>query len=252
MKVPKNVFRVKADRPDKRDFKYNFLKSPTPRKVVDLRMWASPVEDQLQLGSCVGQAIVGAFELMINQLFPEKFVDLSRLFVYYNARLYEGGYYLDEDAGAYVRDGIKAVNKWGVCTETLWPYVIEQFASAPSIQSYEDAKTRVIQNYYRMTTLGDVIDALNSSYPVVISMNVYDSFYNLTDSSMDTLPMPAAREELIGGHAVSLVGYDLNKRLLLARNSFGADWGNNGYFWIPFEYAGKDVMDCWFFTINVA
>lgn len=251
MLVPKSIFRVRADRPDDRDYDYNFARDPNPKSVVDLRHLASPVEDQLHLGSCVGQAIVGAFELMINQLYPGKFIDLSRLFVYYNARLYEGGYYLNEDVGAYVRDGIKAVNKWGVCAERLWPYVVEEFASPPSIQSYEDAKSRIIRNYYRVYSVEDMIDAMNKGYPVVISMNVYDSFYNLSYPGLDVLDMPSSYEDLIGGHAVALVGYDLDKKMLLARNSFGLDWGDRGYFWIPFDYAVKDLMDCWVFTIEL-
>ena len=80
------LFGVKADKIDWRDRPYNFARDANPRDVVDLRPWASPVEDQLHLGSCVGQAVVGAYELMINKQFPSQFIDLSRLFVYYNAR----------------------------------------------------------------------------------------------------------------------------------------------------------------------
>jgi C1A family cysteine protease len=249
MPLSNNAFRVKADRPDWRDYNYSFARNPNPRQAVDLRPWCSPVEDQLHLGSCVGQAVVGAFELMINKLYPEKFVDLSRLFVYYNARALDNAIY--EDVGAYTRDGIKAVNKWGVCNELIWPYIIDRFAFAPSIQSYSDAKNRLIKNYYRVNTLDDMIDAIDSDYPIVISMNVYNSFYDLEYGDQNTLAMPQESDEIIGGHAVTLVGYDLPRKLLLARNSFGVDWGDNGYFWIPFDYAEQDIMDCWIFDIEL-
>ena len=144
------VFRVKADKLDWRDVHYTFARDKNPREVVDLRPWASPVEDQLHLGSCVGQAVVGAFELMINKLYPGKFTDLSRLFVYYNARALDD--MVNEDVGAYVRDGIKAVSQWGVCSESIWPYLINKFSLAPSIESYMDAKNRLIKKYcYRDT-----------------------------------------------------------------------------------------------------
>jgi C1A family cysteine protease len=246
------MFRVKADRYDRRDLYYDFRKKIDVKKAVDLRPWCSPVEDQLQLGSCVGQAVVGAFELTVNRLHPDKFLDLSRLFVYYNARLYEGDYYLDKDLGSYVRNGIKAVNKWGVCDETLWPYEVDKFSWAPSIESYVDGKKRLIKSYYRIQGVSDMLYALTMDYPIVISMNVYNSFYDLEDSSNTILSMPRPNEDIIGGHAVALVGYDLEKRLLLARNSFGTNWADNGYFWMPFDYVKKDVMDNWIFDIELS
>lgn len=244
-----NDLRVKADLPDWRDRHYNFARIESPRDYVDLRPWASPVEDQLHLGSCVGQAVVGAYELLLNRADRSKFTDLSRLFVYYNARLLDNS--VEEDVGAYVRDGIKAVNKYGVCSELTWPYLIERFANAPSIQSYEEARSRIIKKYYRIQNLKDIIDSLNANNPVVTSMNVYDSFYELDAGGKKILPMPTASENVIGGHAVTFVGYNLPKKLFLARNSFGTDWGDQGYFWVPFDYAEQDFMDNWSFDIEL-
>ena len=245
----RNDFKVKADPHDWRDRYYNFARVESPRDKVDLRVWASPVEDQLHLGSCVGQAVVGAYELLLNKSDRKKFVDLSRLFVYYNARLLDNA--VDEDVGAYVRDGIKAVNKYGVCSELAWPYIIERFTNTPNIQSYEDAQSRLIKNYYRIQDIKDIVDALNADKPVVTSMNVYDSFYELDNPGNIILPMPTADENLIGGHAVTFVGYDLPKKLFLARNSFGEEWADNGYFWVPFDYTEQDFMDSWIFDIQL-
>jgi C1A family cysteine protease len=244
-----NDFRVRADKIDRRDRYYNFSRIESPREYVDLRNWASPVEDQLHLGSCVGQAVVGAYELLLNKTDRKKFVDLSRLFVYYNARLIDN--IVDEDVGAYVRDGIKAVNKYGVCSESTWPYLVEKFANTPSIQSYEDAQSRLIKKYYRIENIKDIVDALNADNPVVTSMNVYDSFYELDTGRTIILPMPKVNEHIIGGHAVTFVGYNLPKQLFLARNSFGEDWGDQGYFWVPFDYAEQDFMDSWTFDIEL-
>lgn len=243
-------FKVKADPIDWRDHYYNFARIESPRERVDLRLWASPVEEQLHLGSCVGQAVVGAYELILNKTDKIKFTDLSRLFVYYNARLLDNS--IDDDVGAYVRDGIKAVEKYGVCSEQSWPYLINKFAEPPSINCYEDAKQRTIKKYYRLLNIKDIIDALNADYPVVTSMNVYDSFQDLDNSNNSILPLPKLNEELIGGHAVAFVGYDLPKKLFLARNSFGTDWGEEGYFWVPFDYAERDFMDNWTFDIKLS
>jgi C1A family cysteine protease len=156
---------------------------------------------------------VGAYELLLNKLDKTKFTDLSRLFVYYNARLLDN--VVDEDVGAYTRDGIKAVNKYGVCSEQVWPYLIYKFSHAPSIDSYNDAKNRTIKQYYRIEGIEDIVDALNADSPVVTSMNVYESFDDLEYSKNYILPMPAYNENLMGGHAVLVCGY--KRQLLQAR-----------------------------------
>ena len=247
----KFVFPVHADIPDQRDLICRFSKLDNIKSSVDLRKWCSPIEDQLTLGSCVGQAIVGAYELMLNKFYPYKFVDLSRLFVYYNARLIDGPEYIDEDVGTYIRSGIKSVKKWGVCAEDIWPYLIENFDDAPTIKSYEDAEQRVIKKYYRVIGNDNIIHALNNDYPVVVSMYVYESFYDLEDSKKSVLDLPRESDKFIGGHAVTLVGYDLDKKSFLARNSFGENWGANGYFWMPFEYTNTELLDSWIFDIEI-
>jgi len=114
------------DLPDHRDLFYSAVaprKATLPRKI-DMRSKCSPVDDQGQLGSCTANALVGALEFL-ELKDGAQFVDLSRLFVYYNERVIEGT--VDQDSGAFIRDGIKSVAKQGVCTESEWPYKISRF-----------------------------------------------------------------------------------------------------------------------------
>ena len=246
LKLKKNSkYKVQSDHHDNRDLIYKSTEQPL-RDVVDLRNWASPIEDQRRLGSCVSNAIVGAYELLLNKDVPKEFVDLSRLFVYYNARLIEGS--PNEDTGLYLRDGIKAVKDKGICKESLWPYNISKFAIKPNDASYLDAHHRNIKNYHRITTVEDVLDALNNNRPVVLAMDVYDNFDYLNPVDF-IISMPKGSESFVGGHAVCLVGYDLPRQLILARNSFGKDWGLDGYFCIPFEYLKENTLDLWVFDI---
>jgi hypothetical protein len=248
MLVLKSKYNVRQDEIDWRDLPYPFARQPL-RESVDLRQWASPVESQGHLGSCTGNAVVGAYELLMNKEVPDKFIDLSRLFVYYNARLIEN--VINEDVGAYVRDAVKAVQKYGVCSERLWPYQIQDYSITPSIVSYDDARHRNIKNYYRIHTLEDTLDAINKEWPVVFSMRVYSQFEDLYDRGKDTATLPQKGEEPIGAHAMCFVGYDLNKKVLIARNSFGKHWGQNGYCYIPFDYVREEVMDSWIFDIDL-
>lgn len=48
---------------------------------------------------------------------------------------------------------------------------------------------------------------------------------------------------MIGGHCVTFVGYD--ERGIIIRNSWGADWGNNGYVTIPYEEYEQYCIEAW-------
>jgi C1A family cysteine protease len=240
-------FIVKKDPHDYRDLLCKISKNSNRKNKVDLRKWCSPIEDQLHLGSCVGQAVVGAFELMINKVQPEKFKDLSRLFVYYNARLIEG--YVDEDVGVYVRDGIKAVHQWGVCTEERWPYLINKFADTPSVESYIDAKSRLIDSYSRINSIDDIKATLALEIPIVTGIQVFGNFDRLRSNAVISLPNDD--DEILGGHAITIVGYDNDRKYFICRNSFGEDWGDRGYFYMPYDYAERYAMDAWMFNIII-
>jgi C1A family cysteine protease len=84
--------------------------------------------------------------------------------------------------------------------------------------------------------------------PVVFGIDVFDRFMSLlSDNSI--VSFPVSTEESVGGHAMCLVGYDLRTKMFLAKNSFGTDWGDNGYCWIPFKYFETYSYDKWVFSI---
>jgi len=248
MLIDKKYYKAKQDPEDFRDFVYQ-TSNNTLKDHVDLRKYCSPVENQRHLGSCTGQAVAGAYELLLNKEVPNKFTDLSRLFIYYNARLIEN--MQDSDVGAYMRDAIKAVEQHGICSESIWPYNIRNFAVKPNELSYEDAKQRNIKNYYRILNVQDTLDALNNGLPVSFSFRVYPGFDDLDNSSNYILPLPKKGEEPIGGHAMVFVGYDIPKQLFIVRNSFGRFWCDNGYCYMPFQYVTDEVMDSWVFDIDL-
>jgi len=73
----------------------------------------------------------------------------------------------------------------------------------------------------------------------------------MTMSSADPIvKLPQQKDQSYGSHAVTLMGYDLSRQLFIAKNSFGKEWGSNGYFWIPFEYIRTESFEKWCFDIN--
>ena len=232
---------------DWRDQYYKFAHTPL-REKVDFRLMASDVEQQSDLGSCTSQAIVGAFELILKRDYPDSFVELSPLFLYYNSRLIDST--INEDVGAYPRNAIKAAKQYGICTEKLWPYDTSKFKVRPTDECYLDGLTRTVDKYHRLSDVNDILEALNAENPVIAGIEVFDSFDQITPGDA-VLKMPGPDEEPVGAHAILFVGYDLKNRQILVRNSFGSTWGDGGYFWLPFDYCKDYLTDAWIIEIKL-
>lgn len=242
-------YKIHTIRPSKKDRRDKIYKvsGKNLREKVDLREWDSLVENQEQLGSCVGHALTSGYELITKKKYPDKFVELSRLFVYYNARFLEDTQ--TEDTGASIKDALKSVNHVGVCEEKYWPYILDMFDDKPSVAAYRDAITRTITEYHKLNTLNDALDSVNDGKPIVIGASIFSSFMDL-DNVNHIIPIPNSREKNEGGHAMLIVGYDLPNNMFLIKNSFGTEWGMNGYAWMPFDYAEQQVFEYWTFEIS--
>lgn len=199
--------------------------------------------DQGQLGSCTafGFAGVVTFE-QSKQGLPITMP--SCLYQYYNTRILEST--TGEDSGGTIRDAIKAGNRYGVCSEATWPYVIGNFTQQPPDPAYAEGGLHPILQYHRVIGGVDGIRlALSSGYPVDFGMLVYESFESDTVAQSGVIPMPGPGENVAGGHCTNLCGHDDTTRMFLGRNSWGTGWGQNGYYQISYDYIDQYASDFW-------
>jgi C1A family cysteine protease len=237
------------DWPDQRDIRYGAvyaIPSSLPASV-DLSRLCSPIEDQGNLGSCTAHALTGALEFLENKD-GLPVVQMSRLFLYYNERALENT--IDKDSGAMLRDGIKTLASQGCCDEEKWPYDIKKFTAKPTAVCYKDGLDHQIISYQRIDTLGQMRACLAEGFPFVFGFTVYESFETQTVAQTGVVPMPGAKERVLGGHAVLAVGYDDKTKRLLVRNSWGPAWGIKGYFTLPYDYAASRDLSDDFWTIR--
>lgn len=255
----------KRDLPDVQDFKYAVhpemqLEVKLPA-LVDLRSGLSPVENQGQLGSCVANATTGALEYLqldkINQqkectdvCFIDKYQDISRLYIYFNARYLDG--HAHEDSGTYIKTAMKAIKKWGICRESLWPYRESRVFQAPDQRAYVEGANHLIFNYYKLdhTKLNELKQCLALRQPFIFGMSLYSSFMSQEVSFHGMIPMPLANDRFQGGHAMCCVGYDDSKQAFIVRNSWGNTWGDDGYCYIPYNYLCSADLAADFWTLR--
>jgi C1A family cysteine protease len=228
------------DLPDQRDLMYSaglkIMKS-LPIKI-DLRSKCPAVLDQGDLGSCTANALGSAFQFGQKKQAIPNFVP-SRLFLYYNERKLENTIPIDN--GAQIRDGIKTMNKEGICAETNWTYDDNtasgaKFSQKPPAICYTKALTNQVLSYLRLNnaSLMQLKSCLSEGFPFVFGFSVYTSFFSIKKNGI--MPIPLNSENLEGGHAVMAVGYDETKQMFIVRNSWSKTWGDNGYFYMPYSY----------------
>ncbi len=175
----------------------------------------------------------------------------SRLFIYYFERLMEGT--VNSDAGAAIRDGIKVIANNGAPSEDLWPYDITQFTVQPPQIAIDSAKQFEALQYKTLNNTNKqlLVNALLQGFPISCGISVYESFMSQQVASTGIVPMPAATESMEGGHAIAIVGYDMDDDTFLMRNSWGSVWGIGGYFKIPATYLCSSDLASDFWTISL-
>jgi C1A family cysteine protease len=237
--------------PDLPDYRDHLYSAAAPIKLpakVDLRQHCPEVYNQGQLGSCTANAIGAMYEFVQLKENNTSFMP-SRLFIYYNEREIEGT--ISVDSGAHIRDGMKTVSKTGVCSEGDWPYLISRFAKKPPAPCYKTAIAHQVVSYKRIEqTTRQLKTCLAEGYPFVFGFTVFEQFESAETARTGIVRMPTKGEKALGGHAVTCVGYDDEKQSFLIRNSWGKDWGIDGYFWMPYAYVESSYLSSDFWTIR--
>lgn len=245
-----------------------------PEKVklessVDLREWCSPIQNQGSLGSCTAQAGVGLIEYYQTRGFKTH-IDASKLFLYKATRKLLGWV---GDTGAYMKTTMGAMVLFGVPPEKYWPYTTRRHPGPAGERTFDDeppaflyafAQAYQTVRYFRLdppgtppgTILQRVKVYLAAKLPSFFGFTVYDSYHQA--HSTGKFPFPCPGERIRGGHGVVAVGYDdameiknttcgkKTKGALLIRNSWGTQWGDAGYGWLPYDYVLKGMAkDCW-------
>jgi hypothetical protein len=229
--------------PSPSDYRANPQVEAPPRKV-DLRAMCSPIEDQGALGSCTANATVGALEYR-QRVLKQPQINLSRIFVYFNARRMSGR--VNVDSGAQIAESMAAVMAYGAPAEQHWPYNPARFADLPPPQIYDEAQRNQPGEYARVDRGEGVVGALARGFPVVFGIQLPMRCYQEAGAT-GVIPAPTERERHAppeGGHSMLIVGYDLDQGTYLLRNSWGTGWGDQGYARVPIsvmdEYARPDA-----------
>lgn len=215
-----------------------------------------PITDQGQEGACTGHSAVAP--LFVAHAGRTPSIMPAPAFIYYNERLMNGQQ--NQDSGAAISDIYRAANHYGVCDEAICPYVAGDYAMPPSQAAYAAAAGLRAHIYAPvLQTEAGVKGCLNHGFPVDFGFTVYDSFESLQVAQTGIVPMPGPGENVLGGHAVDIIGYNdgpgtnlgIPERHFMVRNSWGTGWGASGYCYMPYEYLLDNQLASDFWMIRL-
>jgi C1A family cysteine protease len=221
-----------------------------PRKM-DLREHMWEVDDQGGVNASAAYACLGLVEYF-QQRSHGSTIETSKLFLYKMARKLMG---VESDAGAELRTCFKALLRFGAPPSKHWPRAGQGYDAEPAdplLFCYADAYRSI--RYVRL-------DPPNS--PGSLTLETVKSFLAAGFACAFGAPIPSSIsrdpsilyrptfDQVLGGQALVAMGYDDERRAatkgaLVVRNSWGADWGEDGYGWLPYIFVERQMAaDFW-------
>jgi hypothetical protein len=213
---------------------------PVPPRI-DYTPKMTPVRNQGDEGTCVAFAsVVGVKEYEDTKEF-KRLIGLAPRYVYSLCKEYDG---IPDEEGTYPRIAMKVLMKHGVCPESMWPYKPYQ---TDDHKKGADTRAKIyrIKAYARLASVHEMKRSLVVNGPFLAGVRVYESWFTKPVEKTGVIPMPQKGEEMVGGHAICIVGYDDKKGFFKFKNSWSSKWAQKGYGFLPYAYMQRYCSDAW-------
>lgn len=213
--------------------------------MVDRRAEQGPIKDQGRRGTCVAFATTAGHELL-----RQDGLDLSEEFLHWAAKQRDG---LPASAeGTTLAAAASALADLGQPVEALWPYDDRRDQRAADYRPPDGVCAAAHARCVRgggdiQPKIPAIRDTLDRGLAVLLGIRLYRPWYEVARDGH--IGMPAAGASPFGGHAVLVVGYrdgdGEGAGSCIVRNSWGADWGADGYGLLPYAYVDAHGIEAW-------
>ena len=198
----------------------------------DLTPWAIAPGDQGTVGSCAAWAVVYSALGYYQRHDGVAGGALAPMYTY--AQIAKG-----VDNGSSFQANLDIAKTQGVDTQTDYvPQGNMDFTTQPTAAQTANAKNWKLSAYTALTvSQANIQTSISSGHPVLLGINVYDNFMSLTSANNGFYS--GISGNLLGGHAVTALGYDATG--VRIENSWGTGWGASGFATLAWSYVTTQV-----------
>lgn len=258
--VARNLKGWLKQNPDHRDIELMLVRPEAAAAlpvIADQRPACPAVYDQGNEGSCTAHAggFLWHYEEQVVEVKTVERPSVAQ--IYYITRMLQGT--TNQDSGATMRNVFKAIAKWGYCHDSLMPYKAGQYKMKPTVAAMKDAQKYIPQGSMYASVpqdLATIKATLAAMKPIAFGFSVPKSFMGQQVAKTGIFAGPMTNEQVVGGHAVALVGYEDphgdGSGNAIVRNSWGADWGQAGYVKMPLSFILNPKWCSDFWTVSSA
>ncbi|MGE5086857.1 MAG: C1 family peptidase [Bacillota bacterium] len=212
----------------------------------DGQNWVSPILDQANCGSCVAFASIGVLETQykISSLLPNFNAKFSPQHLFSCGGGSCGWGWSPESAARYLQ-------RSGAPDEACLPYSSGATGTDVACRaSCPDAAQRSVKilSYATPTRGSRDIEAVRQALqkgPLVTTLGVYADFMAYAGGVYTH-----TQGDYLGGHAISIVGYDDTKQAFIIRNSWGEEWGEKGFGYVSYDDSSGVGDSTWFYNMQ--
>lgn len=206
---------------------------------VSLRQYAPRPLNQGTQGSCVGWASAYAARTILESASTganPNSTAFSPSFLYNQIGI-------KGCQGAYTGEALEHMKQKGLLQFSKFAYNENSCSKKPSQAQLQEATRYKIKGYNRLTKTGRNYDVdleavkqnIAQGAPVIIAAKVPYSFQDMMGKKVWKAKSSEKRNvNNLGGHAMCLIGYDDNKKQFEIQNSWGTQWGDNGFVFVSY------------------
>jgi GNAT superfamily N-acetyltransferase len=168
----------------------------------------------------------------------------STMYIFVRSRQLEGTFPGEPTVGTWPITALRIVRGWGAPPEEAWPYNGDASAWPPIEPPCVDAlaKDFRIRCYQRVRMVAECKIVLAQRQGVLVSLDITDKWGSAPHGR---IPPLSPSDVSMGSHSVRLVGYDDRRSEFIFANSWGENWGDQGYGYIPYEVFEATWWEGW-------
>lgn len=233
--------------------RFKFSDDDLPR--FSLKQYCPKPESQGQIGSCTGWA-TGYAALTISEAVQKNITNTSLITANARSAMY---LYLQIvkscPDGSSIYDALNLAKEKGVCLQSNFDNGKAHCNTLIPSALHQSARKFTVKDYYKIFDLdaseqekiAATKNSIRAKKPVVIGMVLKPSFDILGYSGHWS---PLSSEKTDGSHAMCVIGYDDYTERFEIMNSWGTDWGKDGFFTISYEDYAELCKYGYQFTLN--